>query len=84
MNTPLLVVVGPTGSGKSALALELARTFGGEVVNCDSVQVYKYLDIGTAKLSKREQEGVRHHLLDIVNPDELFTSGRLLIWGATF
>jgi tRNA dimethylallyltransferase len=81
MNAPLLVVVGPTGSGKSALGLELARTFGGEVVNCDSVQVYKYLDIGTAKLSKREQEGVRHHLLDIVNPDELFTAGDFLNLG---
>jgi len=81
MNAPLLVVVGPTGSGKSALALELARTFVGEVVNCDSVQVYRYLDIGTAKLSKRERQGVRHHLLDIVNPDELFTAGDFLNLG---
>jgi tRNA dimethylallyltransferase len=81
MNAPLLVVAGPTGSGKSALAVELARTFAGEVVNCDSVQIYRYLDIGTAKLTKQEQQGVRHHLIDVVDPDELFTAGEFLGLG---
>jgi tRNA dimethylallyltransferase len=81
MNAPLVVVAGPTGSGKSVLAVELARAFAGEVVNCDSVQVYRYLDIGTAKLPKFQQQGVRHHLVDIVDPDQLFTAGEFLNLG---
>ena len=81
MNTPLLVVIGPTGSGKSALAVELARTFDGEVVNCDSVQVYKYLDVGSAKLPESEQMGVPHHLISILDPDQLFTAGEFLHRG---
>jgi tRNA dimethylallyltransferase len=68
-------VAGPTGSGKSALALAIAETFGGEVVNCDSLQVYRYFDIGTAKLPFDERRGIPHHLIDIANPDELFTAG---------
>jgi tRNA dimethylallyltransferase len=72
---PLVAVAGPTGSGKSALALEIASTFDGEVVNCDSLQVYRYFDIGTAKLAPAERRGIPHHLLDIINPDEVFTAG---------
>jgi tRNA dimethylallyltransferase len=72
---PLVAVAGPTGSGKSALALEIAIAFGGEVVNCDSLQVYRHFDIGTAKLPPDERRGIPHHLLDIVNPDEVFTAG---------
>lgn len=72
---PLVAVAGPTGSGKSALALEIATRFDGEVVNCDSLQVYRHFDIGTAKLPPAERRGVPHHLLDIVNPDEVFTAG---------
>jgi tRNA dimethylallyltransferase len=68
-------VVGPTGSGKSDLALELAHEFHGEVVNCDSLQVYRHFDIGTAKLPVEARRGIPHHLIDIVNPDELFTAG---------
>jgi tRNA dimethylallyltransferase len=68
-------VAGPTGSGKSGLALDIAREFHGEVVNCDSLQVYRHFDIGTAKLPLEERRGIPHHLIDIVNPDELFTAG---------
>ncbi len=72
---PLVALVGPTGSGKSDLALEIAAEFHGEVVNCDSLQVYRYFDVGTAKLPKESWRGIPHHLIDIVNPDELFTAG---------
>jgi tRNA dimethylallyltransferase len=72
---PLIAVAGPTGTGKSELALRIAEAFGGEIVNCDSLQVYRYFDIGTAKLPLVERRGVPHHLIDIVDPDELFTAG---------
>jgi tRNA dimethylallyltransferase len=72
---PLLVVLGPTGSGKSDLSLFVACTIGGEIVNFDSVQVYRGLDIGTAKVPAAERQGVPHHLIDIVDPTELFTAG---------
>ena len=72
---PLVAVVGPTGSGKSDLALEIAEKYNGEVVNCDSLQVFRHFDIGTAKLPLSERRGIPHHLIDIVNPDELFTAG---------
>ena len=72
---PLVAIVGPTGSGKSELALEIAAQFQGEVVNCDSLQVYRYFDVGTAKLSVEERRGIPHHLIDVRNPDELFTAG---------
>jgi tRNA dimethylallyltransferase len=68
-------VAGPTASGKSSLALAIAHQFGGEIVNCDSLQVYRHFDIGTAKLPPGERCGVPHHLIDILNPDELFTAG---------
>src|SRR3990167_4908677 len=60
----LLIIVGPTSSGKSALAVALARKFGGEVISADSRQVYRGLDIGTGKITKREMKGVPHYLLD--------------------
>ena len=72
---PLIAIVGPTGSGKSDLSLRLCEEFGGEVVNCDSLQIYRYFDIGTAKLPAAERRGIPHHMLDIVNPDEIFTAG---------
>ena len=65
-----VAVCGPTASGKSALSIELAKALDGEVVNVDSVQVYRGLDIGSAKLSEAEQEGVPHHLLDVFEPNE--------------
>jgi tRNA dimethylallyltransferase len=72
---PLVAIVGPTGSGKSDLALEIAEAFHGEIVNCDSLQVYRYFDVGTAKLPPDGRRGIPHHLIDILNPDELFTAG---------
>jgi tRNA dimethylallyltransferase len=72
---PLVVIVGPTGSGKSALGLGLAGQLGGEILVCDSTQVYRGFDIGTSKPSESERRGVAHHLLDLVEPDELFTAG---------
>jgi tRNA dimethylallyltransferase len=77
MNDPsrLIVILGPTASGKSALAIRLAEEFGGEIVVCDSTQVYRYFDIGTAKVPPAEQRGIPHHLVDIVEPTEVFTAG---------
>ncbi len=71
----LLVIVGPTASGKTALSLALAERFGGEIVNCDSVAVYREFEIGTAKPSWEERARVPHHLLDICSPDEVMTAG---------
>ena len=70
-----LAILGPTGSGKSALALRLAAEFSGEVVNCDSLQMYRYFDIGTAKLTAPERQDIPHHLIDVLDPDQVFTAG---------
>jgi tRNA dimethylallyltransferase len=70
----LIAVVGPTASGKSDLALRLAREHAGEIVSCDSLQVYRGLDIGSAKPTAEERREVRHHLIDVVDPDEPFSA----------
>jgi tRNA dimethylallyltransferase len=75
LQLPLVAIAGPTGSGKSELALEIAAAFRGEIVNCDSLQVYRYFDVGTAKLPPVARRAIPHHLIDILNPDELFTAG---------
>jgi tRNA dimethylallyltransferase len=72
---PVLAIAGPTASGKSDLAVYLSETFGGEIVNYDSVQLYRRFDIGTAKPSIQEQRRVPHHLIDILEPHELFNAG---------
>ena len=72
----VVVVAGPTASGKSAVALHLAERFGGEIVNADSMQVYRFLDIGTAKPTPADRQRVPHHLYDIVAPNERFSAGR--------
>jgi tRNA dimethylallyltransferase len=72
--SPLIAIVGPTASGKSALALRLARERDGEIVSCDSLQVYRGLDIGSAKASPEERRKVPHHLLDVVLPDQPFSA----------
>lgn len=69
---PLVVIIGETGSGKSDLAMDLAEKFNGEIICADSRTVYRGMDIGTAKPSQADQQRVRHHLLDVVNPDEKF------------
>ncbi len=68
----VIVIAGPTASGKTALAVALARSLSGEIVNADSMQVYRGMDIGTAKPTYEERQGIPHHLLDVVNPDEDF------------
>ncbi|MBW3629953.1 MAG: tRNA (adenosine(37)-N6)-dimethylallyltransferase MiaA [Gemmatimonadetes bacterium] len=72
---PPLAIVGPTASGKSAVALDLARRLGGEIVSMDSRQVYRGMDIGTAKASPAERAEIPHHGLDLVDPDERFSAG---------
>ncbi len=73
---PLVVILpGPTGSGKTVLSLELAERFGGEIVSCDSVAVYRGMELGTAKPTKEERARVPHHLIDVAEPDEPFTAG---------
>ncbi|HEV2489734.1 MAG TPA: tRNA (adenosine(37)-N6)-dimethylallyltransferase MiaA [Candidatus Acidoferrales bacterium] len=71
----LVVILGPTATGKSALAINLAEQLGGEVVACDSTQVYRHFDIGTGKVPAKQQRGIPHHLVDLVEPDEVFTAG---------
>jgi tRNA dimethylallyltransferase len=70
----VVALVGPTASGKSALALDVARTHGGEIVSCDSLQVYRGLDIGSAKATPAERREVRHHLLDVIDPEQDFSA----------
>ena len=69
----VIVIVGPTGVGKTKLSIELAKHFSSEIINGDSVQVYKDLDIGSAKVREEEKEGIEHHLLDFKNIDENYT-----------
>jgi len=71
----MVAILGPTGSGKSDLSLHLAEIFHGEIVNCDSLQVFRHFDIGTAKLLMHERRSIPHHLIDILEPDALFTAG---------
>lgn len=73
--SPLIVVLGPTASGKSALGIALAQKFGGEILVCDSTQVYRHFNIGTGKVPRAEQRGIPHHLMDLIEPAELFTAG---------
>ena len=70
---PVLAVVGPTASGKTALGVALAEQFGGEIISADSMQIYKGLDVGTAKVTPEETRGIPHHGVDILQPDEPFS-----------
>ena len=72
---PLIVILGPTASGKSALGLELAKKLNGEILVCDSTQLYRHFDIGTGKIPPAEQQGIAHHLVDLLDPEEIFTAG---------
>ena len=74
----ILIIVGPTASGKSSLAVELAKKFDGEIISADSRQVYKGLDIGTGKVTKREMRGVPHHLLDVASPKRRFSAANFV------
>ncbi len=72
-NIPIVVICGPTASGKTSLSVELAREFSGEIVSADSMQIYKYMDIGSAKPNTNERGGVVHHMMDIIEPSESFS-----------
>jgi tRNA dimethylallyltransferase len=74
----VIVISGPTASGKTAWSIDLAERLGGEIINADSLQVYRHLDVGTAKPTAEEQARIRHHLLDVANPDEDFDAARYL------
>jgi len=74
-SSPVIAIVGPTASGKSTLGIELALALNGEIINCDSVQVYKEIQIATAKVSLEERQGIEHHLIDFVPPEVNYTAG---------
>ena len=76
MKDRIICIAGPTASGKTALAVELAKELGGEVVSCDSMQVYRRMDIGTAKPTQDEMQGIVHHMLDVAEPEEDFSVSR--------
>jgi tRNA dimethylallyltransferase len=75
IQSPIVALIGPTAIGKTALSIELAQKFDFEIISVDSMQVYRYMDIGTAKITEREMEGIPHHLISVVNPDEIFNAG---------
>ena len=70
MKKPLIIIGGPTACGKTAMSILLAKKIGGEIISADSMQVYRYMDIGTAKVTKEEADGVPHYLIDEFDPDE--------------
>ncbi len=76
MHPPVLAVLGPTASGKSALGLSLAERYAGEIINCDSTAVYRGFDIGTDKVPLDERRGIPHHLIDIADPTEVYTAAQ--------
>lgn len=72
LKNPLVIITGPTAVGKTALSIKLAQRIGGEIISADSMQVYKYMNIGSAKIKEEEMEGIPHHLIDVLNPGEEF------------
>lgn len=72
---PLIVILGPTASGKSALGIALAKKLNGEILVCDSTQIYRHFDIGTGKIPQVEHQSITHHLVDLLDPHEIFTAG---------
>ena len=73
MKPKVIVIAGPTASGKTSLSIDLAKSINGEIISCDSMQIYKGMDIGTAKVTKEEAEGIKHYLIDCVEPNERYT-----------
>ena len=69
----IIVIIGPTGIGKTKLSLSLAKEFNAEILNADAMQIYKEMNIGTAKVNKEEMQGVQHYLVDFVSPDERYS-----------
>ena len=70
MKQPLIILTGPTAVGKTALSIELAKALNGEIISADSMQVYRHMDIGSAKIMPEEMEGVPHHLIDVLEPSQ--------------
>ena len=73
MNNKILVLAGPTAVGKTALSIELAKKLNGEIISTDSMQIYKYMDIGSAKITTEEMDGIKHHMIDVTTPDKPFS-----------
>lgn len=73
MKPEVIVIAGPTASGKTALSIELAKRINGEIISSDSMQIYKDMDIGTAKVTKEEMQGIKHYLVDFVSPEQRYT-----------
>lgn len=73
MNNKILVLAGPTAVGKTALSIELAKKLNGEIISTDSMQIYKYMDIGSAKITTEEMDGVKHHMIDVTTPEKPFS-----------
>lgn len=69
---PLVIITGPTGVGKTDISIDIAKKINGEIISADSIQIYKYMDIGSAKITKEEMDGIKHYLVDELNPDEEF------------
>lgn len=76
MKQPLIILTGPTAVGKTALSIELARALNGEIISADSMQVYRHMDIGSAKIMPDEMDGIPHHLIDVLEPWEEFNVTR--------
>ena len=68
----LIIIAGPTASGKTSVSIELAKKINGEIISADSMQVYKYMDVGTAKIKPEDMQGIKHHLIDVLNPEDEF------------
>jgi tRNA dimethylallyltransferase len=73
MKKPLVIISGPTACGKTSVSIELAKLMNGEIISADSMQVYKHMDIGTAKVAPNEMQGIKHYLIDVLEPDEPFS-----------
>lgn len=73
MKDNLFILIGPTAIGKTSISIELAKKMNGEIISADSMQIYKYMNIGSAKVSKEEMQGIQHHLIDVIYPDQEFT-----------
>ena len=72
MKQPLIILTGPTAVGKTALSIQLAKAIGGEIISADSMQVYRHMDIGSAKITPDEMDGIPHYLIDVLDPDQDF------------
>ncbi|MDU7440826.1 MAG: isopentenyl transferase family protein, partial [Clostridium sp.] len=73
MKQKLLVLGGPTAVGKTELSIKLAKELNGEIISADSMQIYKYMDIGSAKVTEQEMDGIKHHLIDVIEPNVPFS-----------